>query len=178
MIGGSYPKSKAMKKVIAIFSLLCVICFSTTTFSQNSFQDLIKQFGDTNTQLNYILQDLLKITEASSNQDELFFLSSITKSISSSENTIDHARDLFFLYPSIKDDRKPNLHQYFQISLLNLKKQIEGEIESIQLAYAGIKNRAALHLIDQAKEKMRGSLILIDRGIEFLKLDKITKSKK
>ena len=174
LIGVSYPKSKAMKKVIAIFSLLCVICFSTPSFSQNSFQDLIKQFVNIKTQLNYILKDLLKITEASSNQDELFFLSSITKSISSSEHTIDHARDLIFLYPSIKDDRKPNLNQYFHFQLLNLKKQIEGEIESMQLAYAGIKNRAALHLIDQAKEKMRASLILFDRSIEILKLDRIT----
>jgi len=55
-----------------------------------------------------------------------------------------------------------------------LKKRIEFEISDIQTKYyAGIENRAALNLIDKAKEKMRGSLSLFDRSIEVLNINKI-----
>ena len=55
-----------------------------------------------------------------------------------------------------------------------LKKRIEIEINDIQSKnYAGMENRAAITLIDKAKEKMRVSLSLFDRSIEALNINKI-----
>jgi hypothetical protein len=167
-----------MKKVLIPFILLCIICTPKSTFSQNSFQDLIQQFGGIEKQLNYFSQDLLKINKASSNQHETYFLSSITNSISSSEDIISNTMDFIFLYPAIKDEHKLNLNRYIQLRLSSLKKQMESEIKFVQTAYAGINNQAALHLIDKAKDQMRASLILFDRSIEVLKIDKNTESKK
>ncbi len=163
-----------MRKLIAIFFLLCIICFPTPTFSQNNFQDIIKQFGDIAKQLNNLSQDLLQINKTTYNQTEIYSLSSITNSISSSEDIIGHAMDLSFLYPSIKDERKPELYQFFLFRFSTLKKQIEVEIESLQIAYTGIKSQAALNLIDRAKDQMRASLIIFDRCIKILNINKKT----
>jgi hypothetical protein len=55
-----------------------------------------------------------------------------------------------------------------------LKKRIEFEINDIQSKYpASVENRAAINLIDKAKEKMRASLSLFDRSIEALNINKI-----
>jgi hypothetical protein len=163
-----------MKKATAIFFLLCIICFPTPSFSQNNFQDIIKQFGDISKQLNNLSQDLLQINKTSYNQTEIYSLSSITNSITSSEDIIGHAMDLSFLYPSIKDEHKPELYQFFLFRFSSLKKQIEVEIESLQIAYAGIKSQAALNLIDRAKDQMRASLNLFDRCIKVLNINKKT----
>ena len=163
-----------MRKLIAIFFLLCVICFPTPTFSQNNFQDIIKQFGNIEKQLNNLSQDLLQINKTTYNQTEIYSLSSITNSISTSEDIIGHAMDLSFLYPSIKDDSKSELYQFFLFRFSTLKKQIEVEIESLQIACAGIKSKVALNLIDRAKDQMRASLIIFDRCIKILNINKKT----
>ena len=167
-----------MKKVIAIFILLCVVCFPTPTFSQNSLLDIIKQFQDTEKQLRYLKYDLFKIAEASSNPERDYFYFRIANSIGSSADIISNALDLTVLSQSIKEEQKSPISIYIQSRLSMLKMHIESEIKLIQTAYAGIKNQAALHLIDKAKDQMRASLILFDRSIKILKKDKITESKK
>lgn len=166
-----------MKKVITNFILLCIICTPEPTFSQNSLKDLINQFIDTGKQLNYLSQDLMKINLATSNQSEQYFLRTIADDITSSLNIINHTVDLIFLFPAIKDDEhKPFYGRYVKIQLSRSKKKIESDMESIQIGYLGIKNRAALHLIDKAKDRLRASLSLFDRSIEVLQLNEIKKS--
>ena len=167
-----------MKEVITTFILLFIICTPEPTFSQNSLQDPIKQFQDIRKQLNYISQDLLIITKASSNPDRQYFLSMTTNAITSSEDIIANTVDLIFLFPAIKDEHKIESFKYVQFRLSELKRLMEFQIGSIQIGYAGIKNQAALHLIDKAKDQMRASLSLFDKSIEALKLNKITKTKK
>jgi hypothetical protein len=147
-----------MKKVIAIFILLCVICSPTPTFSQDSLLDIIKQFQDTEKQLRYLSIDLLKISGASSSSERDIFYSGIANSIGSSADLISNAVDLNVLSQSIQEEEKYFIVSIYIPSRLSmLKKHIESEINSIQTSYAGINNQAALHLIDKAKDQMRAS---------------------
>jgi len=167
-----------MKKVLTLFILLCIIFTPEPTFSQNSLLGLIKQFQDTEKQLRHLNSDLLTIATASSNSERDFFYSGIANSIGSSADIISNAVDLIVLSQPIKEEQKPPISIYIQSRLSMLKLHVESEIKFIQTAYAGIKNQAALHLIDKAKEEMRASLFLFDKSIEALKLNKTEKSKK
>jgi len=167
-----------MKKVLTPFILLFIIFTPEPTFSQNSLLDLIKQFQDTEKQLRYLKSDLLTIATASSNSKRDYFYFGIADSIGSSADIISNAVDLIVLSHPIKEEEKPTISIYIQSRLSMLKKHIESEIKFIKTAYAGIKNQAALHLIDKAKEEMRASLNLFDRSIKILKTDKLTESKK
>jgi hypothetical protein len=163
-----------MKKIITTFVLLCVIFPPKPTFSQNSLQDIIKQFEDTEKQLRYLSIDLHKITDSSSNWVRNNFNLLVANSIGSSSDIMGHAVDLIVLSQPIKEKQKLVIYIYIKSRLSMLKKRIEFEISDIQTKYyAGIENRAALNLIDKAKEKMRGSLSLFDRSIEVLNINKI-----
>lgn len=163
-----------MKKIIAIFILLCVIFHPKPAFSQNSMQDIIKQFEDTEKQLRNLSVDLHKITDSSSNWVRTNFNLLAANSIGSSSDIMSHAVDLIVLSQPVKEKQKLVIYIYIKSRLLMLKKRIEFEINDIQTKYyAGIENRTALNLIDKAKEKMRGSLSLFDRSIEALNINKI-----
>ena len=81
-----------------------------------------------------------------------------------------HAIDFIFLFPIIKDDAKLDFYDTLVKKRFSAsKKVIEMAIKSIQISYARIENKAALHLMDKAKDIMRKALSLYDRGIEVLK---------
>jgi len=163
-----------MKKIIATFILLCVICSPKLAFSQNSMQDIIKQFEDTEKQLRNLSTDLHKITDSSSNWVRTNFNLLAANSIGSSSDIMSHAADLIVLSQPVKEKQKLVIYIYIKSRLSMLKKRIEIEINDIQSKnYAGMENRAAITLIDKAKEKMRVSLSLFDRSIEALNINKI-----
>jgi hypothetical protein len=163
-----------MKKIIAAFILLCVICSPKLAFSQNNIQDIIKQFEDTEKELRNLSTDLHKITDSSSNWVRTNFNLLAANSIGSSSDIMNHAVDLIVLSQPVKEKQKLVIYIYIKSRLLMLKKRIEFEINDIQTKYyAGIENRTALNLIDKAKEKMRASLSLFDRSIEALNINKI-----
>lgn len=163
-----------MKQIIASFILLCVLCSPKLAFPQNSMHDIIKQFEDTEKQLRNLSTDLHKITDSSSNWVRTNFNLLAANGIGSSSDIMSHAVDLIFLSRSVKEKQQLVIYIYIRSRLLMLKKRIEFEINDIQTNYyAGMENRAALHLINKAKEKMRASLSLFDRSIEALEIDKI-----
>lgn len=163
-----------MKKIIVIFVLLCVNFFPKPAFSQNSVHDIIKQFEDTEKQLRELSVNLHKLTDSSSNWVRTNFNLLAANSIGSSSDIMSHAVDLIVLSQPVKEKQKLVIYIYIKSRLSMLKKRIEFEINDIQTNYyAGIENRAALNLIDKAKEKMRASLSLFDISIEALNINKI-----
>ena len=80
----------------------------------------------------------------------------------------------FKTYVAIAEVDYANAQQLFYDDFINKsfpvsKKLVGNHIEVVQITYAAIENKAALHLIDKAKDLMRSSLSLFDRGIEVLK---------
>ena len=143
-----------MKKIIAAFILLCVICSPKLVFSQNSIHDIINQFEDTEKQLRHLSIDLHKITDSSSNWVRTNFNLLAANSIGSSSDIMSHAVDLIVLSQPVKEKQKLVIYIYIKSRLSMLKKRIEIEINDIQSKYpANLENRAAIKLIDKAKEK-------------------------
>lgn len=165
-----------MKKIMTTFILLFIICTPELIFSQNTLEDLTKQLQDAEKQLNHIKQDLLKISNEFPISGEGFFLNSIISDINSSEYMIANVIDLILMFPTIKDEYKPEFGIFVQHRLSSLKKDMEYKIECIQIAHVGIYDRAALNLIYNAKDPMGVSLSLFDKSIEALKLNDVKKS--
>lgn len=173
-----------MKKIIVIFALLSVIFVPKLSFSQNDLSKKEKLFitqitklelitrvlADNAKKLNNIEKDLIAIAEISTNSNQIINLTNTMASINNIGMIITNEIQFQAILKFIKNE--------YRLSYCNLRiewiktyinKQIKIYLNMIREQYAGIKNNAALHLIDKAKEIIQSSLELFDKSIETLK---------
>jgi hypothetical protein len=160
--------------LVVVLALFFLMFFHKRIFSQdaiNEYIEICKRFNEYATQLGYISQDLLQTSLATIDHDErATFISDVANITGNQRDALSCVSSSIIWFPMIKNEYKEVFCKIGLHTLQSLKETTELNIQQINVAAAGIKNHAALHLVDKAKDIMRSSQKLCVRSIEILKV--------
>jgi len=170
-----------VKKILLISVCLFAVFVPNISFSQNELSkkekasiinssilqvfDLVRELRDNKDKLRNIVLDLQNIRSS----QQFSHIYPISDSISSIATIIHYESEFLIIMGFIRTERIADYCNYRINSLINKKKVIKEEIDLIRIYYGMIKNNAALHLVDKAKELIHSSLGLLDKSIKILK---------
>lgn len=170
-----------MKKILLISVCLFAVFVPNISFSQNELSkkekasiinssilqgfDLARELRDNRDKLGNIVLDLVNIRGSK----QFSHIYAILQSISAIETILDYESEFLAIMGFIETERIADYCNYRINSLINKKKVIKTEIDLIRVHYGVIKNNAALHIVDKAKELIHSSLGLLDKSIKILK---------
>lgn len=147
---------KISPPTVVYLVLLFVIITESPSMAQNAPQEFGPQYLQSARELNYITQDLLQIAKSLSFKQSCI-LSDAISAMSDTASMLFNDGNLLSLSPMIKEEAEAYFLSKLALQLSVSKQRLELSIKQLQSSYGGVRNQAALHLLDKAKTIMRSS---------------------